>query len=867
MMNLGISLITESDLCISCGACQEACPQKAIRISFNARKGQFEPVIEAANACASCTGPECLSVCPSHEVDYPRLCRHTSPVTPLGPSVNLYTGHARDAQLRKKASSGAVIRSICSYLLEKDLADAVIALDHRQPMIYEYRNIHKAQEMEDLPGSIYHNVDFSSAIELVKNADRQTVLVGLPCHLTGFFKLAEKHPELKSKIRATIGLVCGWMYSHHAFWSFASYNAIDPQSIRSVTYRGDGKVGNLKLTTENGDHAFSRRPRIFDGMHYLNYRTSFSRSFNLKRCHFCRDHLNCLADIVVGDAWLEAFRSDPYGTSIIVTRTVEMDSLLHEMHEKNLLSIAGADIEDMEEAQSPDFTYGVSAHALLSRCRDENLPAPSFTLWDQVENRKAAFTESTNYLSRYQQQIRKYIRLRKYRLVRLLKAGEIVREFLSPRIYLSAASLIIHRLRQGARMKKTNGKKLHIVIDGGLCLAGNKGGPALVISLLDQLRPYLPPDTKFTIVVSREPDLKNEMKWAEIIGVEAVPHLPLYETLHVFHPFTSRVNAKTRAFLEAYRRADLVIACGGINYVGKPRPPHLWKSPFTSFQPLLVALRFGKPYLRWTQSYGPLTGWFNRLLAKFDLGRQKKIFCRGEHALEEVRLLLPRSDAGSFPDVANTLKYDPEQGKTYLARNLKIPSGSRIVTLSLSSVIFQQIDAPEGNRHIRCMAETVDWLKRSGYTVVFVPHTIYHTQNPAGCDLALTRAVLQNLEDRQGISVVEEDLSADVLKSIIACSDFHIGERYHSLVAALSTATPAIAIGWNPKYQDLMSLYGMQEFLFDPENLSAAGIIAALETIMDSRESIRGRLLERHEEVAKMVRENTRLFIEMMPVR
>ena len=75
----------------------------------------------------------------------------------------------------------------------------------------------KREEVDELPGSIYHNLPKDGVLRLLKELEGRFVLVGIPCEFEGIYQyIFEVEPALREKIHSTIGLLCGWQYSYHA---------------------------------------------------------------------------------------------------------------------------------------------------------------------------------------------------------------------------------------------------------------------------------------------------------------------------------------------------------------------------------------------------------------------------------------------------------------------------------------------------------------------------------------------------------------------------------------------------------------------------------------------------------------------------
>jgi coenzyme F420 hydrogenase subunit beta len=348
--------VIDNDLCIGCGACAAAEPE--VRLELEPRKLMYEPTAAGGELAAA--------VCPAVRVDYAGLQAALFPDRtpgPLGVVERISLAQSIDRERNLRASSGGMIKELLRSLLARDDVDGAIALQHVEGLAYEPALITEVEQVDRLPGSIYQSVDFSRAIELLEAHRGRFVLVAIPCQLEGIYSYARRcNPELIERIYTTIGLICGWTYSHHSLRAICEYKGLDADAVEDVSVRGGGPVGPLRLELESGSHEIDRRRDP-------DYVVAFDRSYNVPRCHLCINHLNVLAEIVVGDAWLARTARSSSGVSIVITRTARAAGWMSELAAAGLIRQAEAGEAEIVESQGRNFTYGDSAYALARQAR------------------------------------------------------------------------------------------------------------------------------------------------------------------------------------------------------------------------------------------------------------------------------------------------------------------------------------------------------------------------------------------------------------------------------------------------------------------------------------------------------------------
>lgn len=399
----------------------------------------------------------------------------------------------------------------------------------------------------------------------------------------------------------------------------------------------------------------------------------------------------------------------------------------------------------------------------------------------------------------------------------------------------------------------------------GLCLQGNKGGPALAISLVNQLKQIFP-SAIFTLSVPSA-EFELEKKWAPNYKLEVVSdfsHIDFFAFLMRL-PFRSK-REKVQRWLAVMSEADLVVDMSAISYVGPPIGNTKKTLQHGRFKYFTLSKILRKKFLAWTQSYGPFSTPTMRFIAKADLKRQPMVFCRGEDCAKSVQQLLPAKKILSYPDVAITLEYNKLIGQSILSRLFSKPGP--LITLSPSAVIYtKEQHLSNQNRHIEQMVWLCQYLTDNGYNVLLLPHTYRPgNHNPIVCDYAVCELIYSNLPKliKQGsLRILEEDLSPIALKSIISNAHIHIGGRYHSLIASLSTFIPSIALSWHPKYRDIMRQYGLESYVIESQENSDFKIIfrQLLNNVASDHMEITSLLSQKQVHLESKIKENREYFL------
>lgn len=312
-----ISSVVEDNLCTGCGTCVALCPNEAIRMVIDEKKGIYVPELDEGK-CNNCG--ICFKVCPGHEVDFKGLNLEIFGTEPedilIGNYLNCYTGHATDYDIRYNSSSGGLVTALLIHALEGGIIDGALVtrMKKNNPLEPEPFIARTKEAIISASKSKYCPVPANIALKEILESEEgeRFAVVGLPCHINGIRKAEQINKTLKEKISLHIGIFCGHSSNFLGTEFLLSRSRIKKEDVKNLSYRGGGWPGSLKIRLQRSEML-------------MPYPDWWNSSFGLyffapTRCLLCSDGVCELADISFGDAWLPELSDDKIGKSIIISK-------------------------------------------------------------------------------------------------------------------------------------------------------------------------------------------------------------------------------------------------------------------------------------------------------------------------------------------------------------------------------------------------------------------------------------------------------------------------------------------------------------------------------------------------------------------
>jgi coenzyme F420 hydrogenase subunit beta len=319
---MNVQHVYDEGLCMQCGTCEGVCPTGAVTLAWDLHLG-YRLTVDA-QTCTDCG--RCRAACPGPGLDFSpgAWWRERNEGAPsedfLGPWRGLWFGWASDAGVRHAGASGGVATALMQTALEGELVDGVIAvrLSAANPLEAEGVICRSPEEVAACRGSKYNVAAINVALRQILEEPGRYALVGLPCHIQGLRLAQRSSRRLRERVVFALGIFCGLTQEPQATAVAARQAGLCPDELVDVSYRGPGWPGGMRLETRQGKVRLREYPGYVDRQFM---------ALTPPRCRICPDALAELADISVGDAWLDRFTGSD-GVSDLIVRTPAGERLL-----------------------------------------------------------------------------------------------------------------------------------------------------------------------------------------------------------------------------------------------------------------------------------------------------------------------------------------------------------------------------------------------------------------------------------------------------------------------------------------------------------------------------------------------------------
>lgn len=353
--------VVDKDLCIGCGACTAHNASQNLKMDWNSL-GFLIPKQEVPTVI---TDYNLIKVCPFNpspekevetENELANLFLKDAPLhhPKIGKYFNTYVGYS--PEFRLTSSSGGLASYITKELLNRRIADRVYSVRETTAgkNHFEYGAITSSECVSDFSQTKYYPVTMADFFKDLSSSNKKVAVVGIACFIKAIRLYQYYHPEVKDKIVFLIGIICGGMKSRF----FSEYLSAKTGITNNTFSHPQFRIKNFKSTASDYTYGCIDHNGKFRSIKMQLVGDMWGTGmFKNNACDFCDDVTTELADISLGDAWLDPYNKDGRGTNVIVTRSRMAEDLIKEGITSKKISIEYLPLATFLFSQQGSFNH------------------------------------------------------------------------------------------------------------------------------------------------------------------------------------------------------------------------------------------------------------------------------------------------------------------------------------------------------------------------------------------------------------------------------------------------------------------------------------------------------------------------------
>lgn len=739
----------------------------------------------------------------------------------LGATASCHLAHSRHASVRSGAASGGATTQILIELLRAGMIDGALVwtIGTRDERPYAEPIIATSAEgLLAARTSTYLPAYFArDAMPLIQDFKGRLAVVTLPCDASFLRKRMERNPELIAKVAGILTLFCGHNSLPELTEIVCARHGFEWKDLKSFSYRTGSWRGTLTMEPKNGP-TVTTSTRQFTHLQNLHF-------YSEKKCQACFDHFGFDSDISLGDSWALGERNRDIKPTVCVVRTDAGEKMFDAARAALVLEEISPERVLAGNSRGLLYHYNVSARARvaarMNRSINDRVHIPTTLL-----ERMIARIGVANALWTWRNpDARKRLETAPFWAIKVY-------------IYFFKG---LQELNSYSWRQYPNNRQISII---GATLTGNQGAAAMLETSIGEIQKRYP-EAHF-VVHSYFPQADRQACQAKHVRiVDATPKVLVMSALPALLDCALRYlgmrlpNALMPESLRELRNSSVLLDVSGISLADG-------RVKFLPFNFLCVwpAMLVGTPVVKLSQAMGPARNFLTRLLARFILRRTTRAYARGASTMEQIASVVPAGKCEIAADIAFLYKDEyallPQWSGSLNAVTQTIASApQKTVAISVSSVV-DGMARKRGYDYISVISQTIERLVRGGFAVVIFPNACReNTGSTRNNDLPIVKAIRDCTPAHDQVHYVEHSVNTVAIRCLLQNCDGLLASRFHAMVAGLALGVPTLVLGWSHKYQEVMAMFGAEEFYLNWEEMRADRIVEAIDRLVADGAEIR----------------------------
>lgn len=364
----------------------------------------------------------------------------------------------------------------------------------------------------------------------------------------------------------------------------------------------------------------------------------------------------------------------------------------------------------------------------------------------------------------------------------------------------------------------------------------NRGVNALAIGHIVLLMQNYDFDTVYSIILSKnnsEESFKAVVNGKEITFIKKKMIWTDFLSILIFFPIIKLFGLEDfNDCSKFFKDVDIVCASnGGDSY----SDIYGLKRLFLAFLSIIVPQIFEKKVVFTPQTIGPFYSLPAKIMAFLNLKFANKVFVRDTKSDKFLSKIGVKAELSR--DISSYM----------LPEKIDYTVPANTVGINVNGLMWENNYTGLAN----CFDSYKELIKKitnealnRGYNVLFVPHTYAVNECIAENDYTAIKELVREFNTER-VNTLSEEYTAPQLKYIISQTEFFIGSRMHSNLAALTTSTPTVALAYSYKFDGTFKMFDVPECVIQVKDMpkdKIADVVSKITEILSNKTELTSKL-------------------------
>lgn len=347
------------------------------------------------------------------------------------------------------------------------------------------------------------------------------------------------------------------------------------------------------------------------------------------------------------------------------------------------------------------------------------------------------------------------------------------------------------------------------------------------------------PSRKFKNKENVQYNAALKIKWGVVALGDLVVSLCLLTKLgrKLIKPFLA---THTRESLEIMENMTALLVKGGGFFQFYGGLTSTYTAYFDAYH-IFLAARLDKPVYMMPNSLGPFKGPMVKWIVRKALSKCSFVSVR-ESISRDMTIAELGIEPVLSPDLAFNLKPD-RLDKDEIFTSYGIPLNRKAVAITVRPYRFPDASDPGAAYEAfkRGIADFVEWLYDRDYIAIFVNHTL--AVNSHENDYACITDIAKMLPAECYRIISNADYDCRDLKCLYSFCDYIVGTRFHSVIFALASGVPGLAISYvGNKSIGIMTDMGLGDYVLHIDSVTSDELKTKFTALVRDEDSVKERL-------------------------